>query len=280
MIGTLIQSIPSMRSDLFRGTDLYAQIEEEVLESAKTFFGENKPNRLNIEGIGEIHLPFFSMGNINTIHLFGLDELILLAYYAANKGKYKLVADIGANVGLHSIILAKLGYSVTAFEPDPVHCEELLKNLTLNRVHEKVELCRKAVSNKVGEVSFTRVKGNTTGNHISGTRSPYGATDQFAVKTEQFRNILTKNHLVKADVEGHEAVLISSTVSEDWNNADAIFEVGSEQNAENIFNHLKKIDISIFSQKIGWQRVTAHTDLPFSHRDGSIFITKKGEMTW
>lgn len=280
MLGDLINTIPSIKSELFRGSNLYSLIESQVLRDAESYFGVNSPNKVDFAGIGEIELPFFSMGNINTTHLFGLDELILFSYYMVNKGKYKKAADIGANVGLHSTVLAKLGYFVSAYEPDPVHCEELMKNVQLNKVSENVELFRNAVSNDTGEVGFTRVKGNTTGNHISGTKNPYGETEEFFVKTLKFSDILIENQLVKVDVEGHEAVLIASTKSQDWDSADAFLEVGSEENAKEIFTHLKKIDVSIFSQKIGWNRVRSIADLPFDHREGSIYITKNDEMAW
>ena len=280
MLSDLINTIPTIKSELFRGSKLYGLIESQVLKDAKTYFGANSPNKIDFAGIGEISLPFFSMGNINTTHLFGLEELILFSYYMVNKSRYKKVADIGANVGLHSTVLAKLGYSVSAYEPDPKHCEELLKNIQLNKVAESVELFRNAVSDQNGEVAFTRVKGNTTGNHISGTRNPYGEIEEFVVKTLCFSDILRQNHLVKVDVEGHEAVLIASTGSEDWDNTDAFLEVGSEENAKQIFEHLENLEVSIFSQKIGWKRVSSISDLPSDHREGSIFVTKSEEMTW
>lgn len=280
MIENLIKTIPSIKSNLFRGTDLYDLIEQQTLKDAKSYFGKEEINKINFEGIGEVTLPYFPMGNINTTHLFGLDELILFSYYFTCKNKYSRVADIGANVGLHSVVLAKIGYIVSAYEPDPEHCAELLKNTKLNGVEESVTLFGNAVDDKVGEVSFTRVKGNTTGNHISGTRKPYGDIDIFNVKTVPFRDLLVANDLVKVDVEGHEAILITSTEPQDWDTTDAFFEVGSVENAKQIFKHLQCINVRIFSQKIGWNQARSIEDLPISHKEGSIFITKNDEMLW
>ena len=39
------------------------------------------------------------------------------------------VIDIGANIGLHTIVMAKCGFTVHSFEPDPIHFNELKKNL-------------------------------------------------------------------------------------------------------------------------------------------------------
>ena len=280
MLQDLISKIPSLRSELYRGSCVYSLIESQVLKDVETYFGLNSSCRVDFSGVGVIHLPYFSMGNINTTHLFGLDELVLFSYYMINKGKYKKVADIGANVGLHSVVLAKLGYIVSAYEPDPVHCREFLKNIKSNEVSGRVELFCNAVSDVVGEVAFTRVKDNTTGNHITGAKNPYGQTDEFLVRTLGFRDILLESELVKIDVEGHEAVLITCTESKDWDGTDAFLEVGSKENAKKIYEHLNNLGIPMFSQKIGWSRVRAPEDLPSHHREGSMFITKQKDMTW
>ena len=104
------------------------------------------------------------MGNINSTHLFGIDELFLFKFYEKNKTKYKNVCDIGANIGLHSIILDKLGYNVTSFEPDPRHVLIAKNNFKING--SKVNLINKAVSNRSGQSVFTRILGNTTGSFL------------------------------------------------------------------------------------------------------------------
>src|SRR3546814_20413787 len=81
------------------------------------------------------------MGNIDSLDLFGIDELIVFAFYWANRDRYRTALDLGANIGLHSIILDRCGYRVTAFEPDPETAEELRRNLVRNgcsnvEVHE------------------------------------------------------------------------------------------------------------------------------------------------
>ena len=84
-----------------------------------------------------ILFPFTSMGNINSTHLFGMNELIIFAYYLVNvKGKNLNVLDLGANLGLHSIILSKFGAKVISVEPAPSHFAILESNLKLK---EKAE---------------------------------------------------------------------------------------------------------------------------------------------
>jgi hypothetical protein len=67
---------------------------------------------------------------------------------------------------------------------------------------------------------------------------------------------------------------------ETWQSTDAILEVGSEANAQQIFAHLNASGINMFAQKIGWKRVALANDMPTSHRDGSLFLTSKSDMPW
>lgn len=123
--------------------------------------------------------------------------------------------------------------------------------------------------------------GNTTGSHLSGSKdNPYGELEKFMVSVDPFIKILENSDLVKIDVEGHEATLISSTTEANWLGADAIVEVGTPANAEVIYNHLCKMNISMFSQKTSWSQVKSLSDMPFSYKEGSLFITRKGQMLW
>ena len=88
---------------------LLQKVSQEVVKNSDLSY-EN--GSLIIENIGEIKFPFRKMGAINSLHLFGLDELIIFSYYLKSRDKYKNVADIGANLGLHSIIMSKCGYIV------------------------------------------------------------------------------------------------------------------------------------------------------------------------
>ena len=195
--------------------------------------------------------------------------------------RYKKVYDIGANIGLHSIMLAKAGYSVTSYEPDPWHYEILNKNIALNDIQENVQAMNKAVSTQTGELEFVRVLGNTTGSHLAGAKKdPYGDLERFKVGVDEFRGIIRSADLIKMDVEGHEAEILLGTNKEDWAQADAIVEIGTLENAEKIFNHLKNIGVNIFSQKNSWKKVEKLEDLPTSHKEGSVFISQKLTMPW
>ena len=60
--------------------------------------------------------------------------------------------------------------------------------------------------------------------------------------------------MLKIDVEGHEASILASTEDSDWLDTDAIAEIGTEQNAEIVFNKFKNSHVNLFSQKNNWDK--------------------------
>lgn len=238
-------------------------------------------NSISFQSIGEVFLPYIEQGNINTSHLFGLDELIIFSFYRANKEKYSRVADFGANIGLHSIILSKLGYQVSSYEPDPDTFAILNSNLKLNKIEGSVDVHNSAVSTLDGKVNFTRVLGNRTGSHISGAKNiVYGDTQVFEVKTESFSKLMRNFDLIKMDIEGHEASVLTSASADDWSDIDLIAEVSSEDNAKLILDYCAKVNLNIFSQKNNWNKVESLSLMPTRHQEGSIFITQNEAMDW
>ena len=242
-------------------------------------FIETDPKAVPFGPFGEITFPYHKMGNINSLDLFGMDELIIFSFYHANRGRYRRAVDFGANIGLHSIMMARCGFELRSFEPDPVHVALLERNLALNGATS--ELHRAAVSLEAGEHEFVRVLGNTTGSHIAGAKdTPYGELERFQVVLEAAAPHLEWADLAKIDIEGHEGVLLTGLEPATWQTTDAILEVGTPDNAAMIFAHLDGTGINIFAQKIGWRRVQRIEDMPTSHRDGSAFLSAKAEMPW
>ena len=87
---------------------------------------------------GPLRFPFVQMGKLDSLHLFGDTELMLLALYWHNRDRWKQALDIGANLGLHSICMAKIGWTVRAYEPDFEHFQRLQENLDRNHVRRQV----------------------------------------------------------------------------------------------------------------------------------------------
>lgn len=229
---------------------------------------------------GDIVFPYYKMGAIDSLDLFGIDELIIFAFYRANKGKYSRIADMGANIGLHSLVLGKCGYEVRCYEPDPEIFGILSKTVDRNNL-TTVTPINAAVSTHSGKDEFVRLMGNRTGSHLSGAKpNPYGELERFPVELNAFGPIAEWADLMKIDVEGHEKELILSSNRAMWETVDAIMEVGSEENAEAIYRHLTEIGVRMFSQKCGWKAVKSVEDMPTSYKDGGLFVSVKTEMPW
>lgn len=260
---------------------LYPELKKTAHQDLWALFGALGPQETQITGIGSVKVPYFKMGAVDSVNLFDIDELIIFTFYRCNKANYRKVMDIGANIGVHSIMLAKLGFQVTSYEPDPVHFDHLEANLKINNVNQLVTPIKAAVSDTTEKRQFTRILGNTTGSHLTGAKNnPYGDLERFDVDVLDIKSIIAGVDLIKLDAEGEEARILVSTDKADWNKTDAIVEVGNEQNAQLIFEHFQKIGVNLYSQKTNWSKVNVLSDMPFSYKDGSLFISTKSEMPW
>ena len=264
-----------------RGTSFY-QFAEGLTTPA---FHEAQPafeagQQVPLAELGLINLPYEKMGAIDSIDLFGMDELLMFSFYYRNRGRYSRVADIGANLGLHSIILSLCGFQVEAYEPDPDHYKKLINNLGLNNINTCTEH-EAAVSDKDGMMQFVRVLGNTTSSHLAGAKAnPYGELEHFDVTVKEVRAIAERVDLFKIDAEGHEAVILKGLPIEVWKRVDAFVEIGTPENAQLVYDYFTGAGINIFSQKCGWARAESVDDVPFSYKEGGVFISAKKVMPW
>lgn len=231
--------------------------------------------------IGDLTFSYFPMGAVDSSDLFGLDELILFSFYWRNRDLYKSVVDLGANIGLHTVMLGLMGYEVLAFEPDPKHYQMLRTHVEANLVQTKVKLVEEAVTPQGGSVEFVRVLGNTTGSHVAGAKSaPYGDLERFTVRSRPVIDVIMTADLVKMDVEGLEADLLEAVSGSNFNIPDILCEIGTESNANRVWKTVRDAGLHIFSQKCNWQHALEVHDLPVSHREGSVFISTRETMPW
>ena len=59
-----------------------------------------------------------------------------------------------------------------------------------------------------------------------------------------------------------------------------IMEVGTESNKKVIYDHLKSIDVNMFSQKLAWKKVKVIDDMPANYKEGSLFVSLDNQMLW
>jgi FkbM family methyltransferase len=231
--------------------------------------------------VGDLLIQNVKFGTISSRHLFGLDELILFAWYEMNSKRYKRCLDLGANIGVHSVVMSRLGFSVVAYEPDSNHIRLFKQTIKENHV-KNIKLRERAIGVKDGQLEFVRVLGNTTGSHLRGSKlEPYGELEIVKVEVDAILSVLNEGFdFVKMDVENYESNLIECLMPENFMNLEIMLEIGSPENAMKIFQQLGRLKISAFSQKNGWKKVTTLTDLPTSHREGSVFLTNSSFMDW
>lgn len=280
ILESLFLALPSLSRLHAHGSKLYDLLKQVARREVESLFSEVEPKVREFKPFGELVLPYHKMGTIDSLNLFDVDELIIFSFYWVNRKRYRRVLDIGANIGLHSIILSKCGFEVRAYEPDPRHFEILQRNLALNDC-SNVQAFNAAVSSKAGEMEFVRVLGNLTASHLAGSKSnPYGDLERFPVKVEAIQPLINWADLIKLDVEGHEKEVILATNREHWLNTDALVEVENEGNAAAIYHHFSALGVNLFSQKTNWQPVRDVKDMPTSYREGTLFVTGKKEMPW
>jgi len=154
-----IDALPELYELHSRSSKTYDLLNSILEDSIENLNLTNRDSYIYCEQYGKIIIPYYQMGAVSSLNLLGLDEFIIFAYYWRNKNNYRNVADIGANIGLHSIILSRCGYSVTSYEPDPIHFKILKQNLKLNEI-KNAKLVNSAVSDKDGFSNFVRVIGN------------------------------------------------------------------------------------------------------------------------
>jgi FkbM family methyltransferase len=261
------------------GTQAYLDLKAAARAEIEALFRGTGPEPRPFGPFGPVAMPYTRMGEIDSLDLFGLDELIIFSFYHANRRRYARALDVGANLGLHSIILAKCGFEVRAFEPDPRHFAILAGNLKANAA-TRVQPFQAAVSTVDGTMQFVRVLGNTTGSHLSGAKESYGDREFFDVRVVALPPLLEWADLAKIDAEGHEKVLLLAATTKDFAHIDVMVEIGSPANAHAVFEHLSSIGVGMFPQKLAWKRADRSSDLPTSHREGSLFISSKEEMPW
>ena len=279
-ISFILEILPEIKRFHSRKSEHYSILADIVGKEISIFFSQGAACEGRLGSLGEIRMPYFKMGEINSTHLFGLDELILFSFYKQNINRYKKVADLGANIGLHSIILSNSGFEVTSFEPDPIHFEELIRNVNINCRKNKPRCVQKAVSTNTNSTEFVRVLEIQPVATFLEQKNPYGELERFKVECENFKTILEANDLIKIDIEGHEASVICETSADEWMNTDAVVEIGTENNAKLIYNHFKDTDINLFVQSKNWDKVDTIDDMPNSYKDGSLFISSKKSMPW
>jgi FkbM family methyltransferase len=136
----------------------------------------------------------------------------------------KVIWDIGAHFGFHSLGFAKLGAAeVVAFEPNSANASMLTANLQRNvDLSPRIKTLPLALSDVDGESSFMQtadVAAGSSGSYLVDAQVPLGPESyvkfhEVAVKTARIDTLLTEPtsfktpHALKIDVEGAEVLVL------------------------------------------------------------------------
>jgi FkbM family methyltransferase len=110
-----------------------------------------------------------------------------------------VVLDVGANIGLYTLLAAKRGARVFAIEADPRNLELLRQNVHLNGFDDRVTIFPIAAGNQQGMVMLYRTRGN------SGNSNLFEGIDPVQVPCRTIDSLnLPPIDVCKMDIEGNE----------------------------------------------------------------------------
>jgi FkbM family methyltransferase len=159
-----------------------------------------------------IETRFF--GNPEDAYFQGLEQhaadlSVLAALVERQVSRDATALDVGANIGLSAILLARLTGRVLAYEPSPSNLAFLRSNIELNNI-SNIEVVAAAVSDQAGVLRF-HVAQFGAGSHIVAAGHVAGATMQtidvpaIALDSQTLPQIA----FLKLDAEGHEPDVIA-----------------------------------------------------------------------
>jgi FkbM family methyltransferase len=132
-----------------------------------------------------------------------------MRFITAEVGSGQTALDLGANVGLVTLLLARLVGAegrVYAFEPGPVSFGLLMANIAING-HRQVRAENAAVMNYSGEVDLFICRTGESDNRVAGTLNDHADRDQVASRCVSIDDYLpegTSVDFIKMDIQGAE----------------------------------------------------------------------------
>jgi FkbM family methyltransferase len=144
--------------------------------------------------------------------------------------------DVGANVGYYSMMAAKAGLHVTAYEPNPDVADLLERAVAKNRV--MVDVQRVALSNRGGKKKLFVPEGHSGGAHFDAK-----GIDVKAATLDRTNAMVGQNILMKIDAEGAEPLIwAGSKDTRAHNNVTTILEwdarrFDADKFADELFQH-------------------------------------------
>lgn len=114
--------------------------------------------------------------------------------------------DLGCNIGVYTILAAKLGHVVVAVDPNRKNLRLLTKSLALGRLKDKVTLLWNAVSDVHENVTVNEIVGNVGGAFVDSVKKGEEALEVVSTLTLDDLIALLRNKpvFIKMDIETYE----------------------------------------------------------------------------
>ena len=143
------------------------------------------------------------------VFFYGSHEPTVEDLIRQHVGAESVAIDVGANVGVHSLVMASRGATVLAIEPNPIVYRRLLSNIDLNGF-TNIRAQNIAISDSPGELCFSFPASDET-NQGSGAVMSGGNTRVPAVTLDRLVEIegLDRVDFLKIDVEGWEPAVLA-----------------------------------------------------------------------
>lgn len=154
------------------------------------------------------HSDWYRIGTQDFEGDYGLELIKVVAETASPQ-----FADIGSAQGYYSILAAKAGAEVTAFDPDPVSQQSMIDNLSINRdMEQQIHLQAVALGDQEGELTFHIDRSGTYAPSLVRTARGLNEKIQVPVTTMDLLVVDQKIEppdIVKIDVEGAEEIVLA-----------------------------------------------------------------------
>jgi FkbM family methyltransferase len=197
-------------------------------------------------------------------------EKEIMEYFNPNEGD--TVIDVGAHIGLYTLIAAKrVGSSgkVIAIEPDPDNFKILKKNILLNQLSnvEALECAVYSTKEKLKLFLPELERGRTIFNTVMQDRA--GISNNFLeVEANTLDNILNENNIqrvnwIKIDVEGAELEVLKGAVNtlSSNKNITLVIEIHGMENYIQMIEYLRRSNLRIIyekrNEKGDWRHIVA-----------------------
>jgi|688.fasta_scaffold249654_3 hypothetical protein len=260
-----------------------------ILNECKNNLHHGEYVEINLGAIGSVSFPFYKYKNSTSLDLFSPEDIFLFSCYVKNYPVINQFIDIGANIGLHSLIARKIGYSVISFEPDSETFSLSKKffnennieffefndqDITVEKLAKKpgeLLLIQAAVSDYNGFTKFIKILDNPFANHLSGRKmNIYGELLEETVRVLCIDQ-LKFEAVIKMDAEGEDARILQSVLNSESLSGIVYLCDWRSETRQDIFNLLSKNSSSSYNPFFR-KKLENINDLPLSKSSDFIEV--------